>query len=184
MSTVLIHHLCLADTAPGSDANVYYYSYSTIAQTLAGAFGFLAAIVLYRLQALSGQLENIARTLIGDPKTFNVEPFRTLMAYHRWNLFVENVKRDQDSSNRNPVFKNLNFLDLGAMDNANQQILSIRRWFMISIVMTVTCISLCLIALFLMRWTETQSVAFLATMLLLGLLSLAAYARLMLIVLQ
>jgi hypothetical protein len=185
----LLHLLAQSSTPSSSsgppvtpDLSVFYYSYSTIAQTLAGAFGFLAAIVLYRLQALNGHMERIAHHLIGDPRTFVYEPFRTLFAYHRWNLFVEAVKKDQDSSNRNPIFKNLNFLDMGAMDHANNQILSIRFWFILSIIMTVTVISLCLIALFLMMWF--QSTPFLAAMLILGLLSLTAYARLIFIVLQ
>ncbi|HUO08476.1 MAG TPA: hypothetical protein VM008_09280 [Phycisphaerae bacterium] len=164
------------------DPNVFFYSYSTIAQTLAGAFGFLAAIVLYRLQALNSHMENHATRIIGDPSTFVIEPFRTLYAFHRWNLFVQQVKRDQDSSNRNPTFKHLNFLDLGAMDHANEQILMIRRWFMISMIMTVFSISVCLVALFLMAWM--QSVGLLASMLVMGLLCLTAYARLLFTVLQ
>ncbi|HEY4328902.1 MAG TPA: hypothetical protein VGN88_04140 [Phycisphaerae bacterium] len=164
------------------DANVYYYTYSTLAQSLAGAFGFLAAVVLYRLQALNSQLEKIASNLIGDPKTFVIEPFRTLFAYHRWTLFVEHVKRDQDSANRNPVFKNLNFMDLGAMDHAKTQIQSIRRWFMISMIGTVAGITFSLIALYLMGWFQSQIL--LAALLIMGLMCLGAYARLMLIVLQ
>jgi len=179
--------LALADTStsPGAspgDPAVFYYSYSTIAQTLAGAFGFLAAIVLYRLQALNAQMENHAIRLMGDPRTFVIEPFRTLFAYQRWNLFVEHVKKDQDPVNRNPIFKGLNFLDLGAMDHANSQILTIRRWFTISMIMTVASITICLLALFLMAWT--QNLPLLATVLLLGLLCLAAYTRLMFTVLQ
>lgn len=143
--------------APTVDPSVFYYGYSTIAQALAGAFGFLAAIVLYRLQALNAQMENHATRMIGDPSTFIIEPFRTLFAYQRWHLFVEHVKKDQDTANRNPVFKHLNFLDLGAMDHANRQILTIRRWFIISMVLTVATISLCLIALVLMAWGQMLS---------------------------
>ena len=173
----------LAQSTPHPiDPSVYYYGYSTIAQALAGAFGFLAAIVLYRLQALNGQMENHAARIIGDPATFVIEPFRTLFAYQRWNLFVEHVKKDQDSANRHPTFKNLNFLDLGAMDHANNQIITIRRWFIISMILTVATISLCLIALILMAWG--QSLSFLIYMLIMSLVSLAAYARLMFTVLQ
>ena len=169
-------------TPPATDPTVFFYGYSTIAQALAGAFGFLAAIVLYRLQALNGQMENHATRIIGDPRTFVIEPFRTLFAYHRWNLFVDHIKKDQDSANRHPTFKDLNFLDLGAMDNANTQILTIRKWFIISMILTVATISLCLIALVLMAWG--QSLSFLIFMLLMSLVSLAAYARLMFTVLQ
>lgn len=165
-----------------TDYNVFFYTYSTIAQSLAGAFGFLAAVVLYRLQALNGQLHNIASNLIGDPRTFKIEPFRTLFAYNRWNDFWIQIQRDQDPSNRAPIFKDLHFMDLGAMESANAQVRSIRLWFMISMGMTVTGISLCMICLFLMAWW--QSYAALTLMLLLGLLCLAAYSRLMLLVLE
>ncbi len=164
------------------DPSVYYYSYSTLAQSLAGAFGFLAAVVVYRLQALNTQMERTIAGFMGDPHTFNMEPFRTLFAYQRWALFVQHVKRDQDSSNRNPIFKNLNFIDLGAMNHTNDQILSIRRWFLIAMIMTVTAISLCLLALFLMAWLQNPII--LGSLVFLGFLSLASYMRLMLLVLQ
>ncbi len=162
------------------DSSVYYYTYSTLAQSLAGAFGFLAAVVLYRLQSLNSQLETIATNLIGDPKTFLSEPFRTLFAYHRWTQFVRQVQMDQES--RTPVFKELNFMDLGAMDHASRQIQMIRRWFLISMVMTVAGITSCLLALYLMGWI--QSPELMALLVLQGLLTLASYMRLMVLVLQ
>jgi hypothetical protein len=42
---------------PQYDLNAYYYAYSTIAQTLAGAFGFLVAVVLYQMQRLESEME-------------------------------------------------------------------------------------------------------------------------------
>ena len=171
------------DANPGfMDPNVYYYSYSTLAQSLAGAFGFLAAVVVYRLQALNSQMERIAGQFMIDPHKFKIEPFRTLFAYQRWSLFVYHLKKDQDGSNRDPVFKDLNFIDLGAMDHANGQILSIRRWFMISMIMTVIGITCCLISLFLMAWL--QNPVMLGMLLCLGMASLASYTRLMILVLQ
>jgi hypothetical protein len=162
------------------DASVYFYTYSTLAQSLAGAFGFLAAVVLYRLQSLNGQLQTIATNLIGDPRTFVMEPFRTLFAYHRWPEFVRQVHLDQQA--RLPVFKDLNFMDLGAMDHAARQVQMIRRWFVISMSMTVAGIAASLVALYLMAWL--QSPAILGILLAQGLLSLAAYTRLMLLVLE
>lgn len=40
--------------------NSLYYSFSTIAQTLAGAIGLLGAFVLFRLQSLSAEIESNA----------------------------------------------------------------------------------------------------------------------------
>ena len=47
------------------DYSVFYYTYSTIAQTLAGAFGFLVAVVLYQRQVISSALLNQAAQLRG-----------------------------------------------------------------------------------------------------------------------
>ena len=38
------------------NSNDFYYTLSTISQTLAGAFAFLVAVVLYRMQAIKGAL--------------------------------------------------------------------------------------------------------------------------------
>jgi hypothetical protein len=38
------------------DATGFYYTLSTIAQTLGGAFGFLVAVVLYRLQVIEREI--------------------------------------------------------------------------------------------------------------------------------
>ena len=42
----------------GADHSVFYYTYSTVAQTLAGAFGFLVAVVLYQMQNLRKTIED------------------------------------------------------------------------------------------------------------------------------
>ncbi len=41
-----------------------YYTFSTIAQTLAGAIGLLGAFVLFRLQALERDLEDVSITVL------------------------------------------------------------------------------------------------------------------------
>ncbi|MFN7769257.1 MAG: hypothetical protein ACK5UC_18820 [Planctomycetaceae bacterium] len=46
------------------DHSVYFYTYSTIAQTLAGAFGFLVAAVVFRLQAISAQVDQFAEQVL------------------------------------------------------------------------------------------------------------------------
>jgi hypothetical protein len=45
------------------DPTVFYYTYSTIAQTLAGAFGFLVAVVLYLIQSITNSLPHKAKNL-------------------------------------------------------------------------------------------------------------------------
>lgn len=43
--------------------NSFFYTFSTIAQTLAGAIALLAAFVLYRLQSLNVEIESIGERL-------------------------------------------------------------------------------------------------------------------------
>lgn len=49
----------------GIDYSVFYYTYSTIAQTLAGGFGFLGAVVLFQMQGIHMGLDSKAKLLMG-----------------------------------------------------------------------------------------------------------------------
>ena len=50
------------------DAGVYLTTYSTLASTLAGAFGFLVAVVLYVMQGINMHIGNCAEALVvGSP---------------------------------------------------------------------------------------------------------------------
>jgi hypothetical protein len=40
-------------------SNVCFYTFSTVCQTLAGAFGFLVAVALYRLKEIPDQLKSL-----------------------------------------------------------------------------------------------------------------------------
>jgi len=46
------------------DATTLYYTFSTIAQTLAAAFAFVGAFVLFRLQGINQEIESIMRRII------------------------------------------------------------------------------------------------------------------------
>ena len=46
------------------DVNTYYYAFSTIAQTLAGAFGFLVAVALFRIQNIESEMERAVAEVI------------------------------------------------------------------------------------------------------------------------
>jgi ribose/xylose/arabinose/galactoside ABC-type transport system permease subunit len=43
------------------DYTVFYYAYSTMAQTLASAFGFLGAVVLFQIQNMEAQAVDVER---------------------------------------------------------------------------------------------------------------------------
>lgn len=44
-----------------NDHSVFYYTYSTIAQTMAGGFGFLAAVVVFQMQTLQNRIDKYTR---------------------------------------------------------------------------------------------------------------------------
>ena len=54
--------------------NSFFYTFSTIAQTLAGAIALLAAFVLYRLQSLKGEIESVGERLAGWVEQVSQQP--------------------------------------------------------------------------------------------------------------
>ena len=51
------------------ELNTYYYTYGTISQTLATAYGVLVAVSIYRMQALEGEIEFAGSEVIEDTIT-------------------------------------------------------------------------------------------------------------------
>ena len=83
------------DLRTSIDVNAYYYTLSTIAQSLASAFGFLAAVAVFRIQFVEREVETAMDILIDH---FPDNPRRKLHKcqnrFHFWdemeNLFPEN----------------------------------------------------------------------------------------------
>jgi hypothetical protein len=69
------------------DASVYFYTYSTIAQTLAGAFGFLVAVVLYLIQGINLHIGNCAQALVANSPA-DRDRLRQLQSGSRWNEMI------------------------------------------------------------------------------------------------
>jgi hypothetical protein len=75
------------DTASKIDmATVCYYTFSTVCQTLAGAFGFLVAVVLYRMKEIPDQIQD--KTLLAmaeHGRDFAGKPsFRGAILLRKW----------------------------------------------------------------------------------------------------
>jgi hypothetical protein len=69
------------------DISVYFYTYSTIAQTLAGAFGFLVAVVLYLIQGINVHIGNCAATLVANSPA-DRNRLRQLQSGGRWDEMI------------------------------------------------------------------------------------------------
>ena len=65
-------------------ANALYYTFSTFAQTLASAIGFLAAVVLYRIQRIDEELVPHGNDLVGYwPDVAADDPRKEALQAHR-----------------------------------------------------------------------------------------------------
>jgi hypothetical protein len=72
---------------PEVDTGVYLTVYSTLASTLAGAFGFLVAVVLYVMQAVNTHVGNCAETLVEwSPADRN--QLKRLKSSNRWDAMI------------------------------------------------------------------------------------------------
>ena len=77
------------------DYSLFYYTYSTIAQTLAGAFGFLIAVVLYQRQAINSRLPSIAESLesMRDLAPIEKERLRHLRIREEWAKYLASARQ-------------------------------------------------------------------------------------------
>ncbi|MFN0050589.1 MAG: hypothetical protein ACKV0T_00270 [Planctomycetales bacterium] len=81
------------------DVSVYYYTYSTIAQTLAGAFGFLVAVVLYLIQGIHAHVSNCAASLVANSPA-DRNKLRQLQSGGKWD---EMIRLHADAGQNNPT---------------------------------------------------------------------------------
>jgi len=69
------------------DPTVLYYTFSTIAQTLAAAFAFVGAFVLFRIQAIDRSCKEIAEELYRRP--FRTPLLRNLINRRQWKEYAD-----------------------------------------------------------------------------------------------
>jgi hypothetical protein len=84
---------------PELDHGVYFYTYSTIAQTLAGAFGFLVAVVLYLLQGIQTHISNCAAALVANSPADRGR-LRQLQSGGKWD---EMIRLHAEAGQQNPA---------------------------------------------------------------------------------
>lgn len=82
------------------DVGLYLTVYSTLASTLAGAFGFLVAVVLYVMQGINTHIGNCAAALVeGSPADRN--RLQQLQSSGKWD---EIVRLHAHAGQQNPAF--------------------------------------------------------------------------------
>jgi hypothetical protein len=81
------------------DHTVYFYTYSTIAQTLAGAFGFLVAVVLYLIQGIHTHIQTCAATVVANSLA-DRNRLRQLQSGGKWD---EMIRLHAETGQQNPA---------------------------------------------------------------------------------
>lgn len=84
---------------PDVDISVYYYTYSTIAQTLAQAFGFLVAVVLYIFQGINTHIRNCAAAIVANSPADRTR-LRQLQSRGNWD---EMIRLHEVAGEQNPA---------------------------------------------------------------------------------
>jgi hypothetical protein len=147
------------------DVNVIFYTFSTIAQTLAGAIALLGAFVLYRLQLLNGDIESDSNAVMygymmeGVNQAHRAEigalhdeaRYREVLDFAMKNLLPEGLP--QATTEKVRLSRNLN------------QKVSLLRIFWISLWLTVGLIAISVIFLTtapLIAYSNTRSIVVLA----------------------
>ena len=84
---------------PEVDIAVYFYTYGTIAQTLAGAFGFLVAVVLFLIQGINAHISHCAAALVSHSLA-DRNRLRQLQSGSRWD---ELIRLHAEAGQQNPA---------------------------------------------------------------------------------
>ncbi len=79
------------------DQTALFYTYSTIAQTLAGAFGILGAFMLFKLQSINNSIEGVCSIiytgiLTGSGRSSAKEEVRIPYVQQKWYEFYDAIK--------------------------------------------------------------------------------------------
>ncbi len=91
-------------------ANSVYYAFSTFSQTLAGAIGFLAAVVLYRIQGLDAEINVYGESVVTywpnvSPGDLNVDAAHRFWRTRQFAELIALVKQTPNATEDNPQRK-------------------------------------------------------------------------------
>ena len=168
---------------PEVEIAVYFYTYSTIAQTLAGAFGFLVAVVLYLIQGINRHIGNCAATLVANSPA-DRDRLRQLHDGARWD---EMIRLHAEAGQQNPALTgdtNL-FTDAQFQEMRREvvRLASVRRELGRSMYMTGVVIMASIVAMpltaFFFTPTDAAAVALLTITIVAAMFCIRGYLKLM-----
>lgn len=164
-------------------SSVYFYTYSTIAQTLAGAFGFLVAVILYLIQGINSHIGNCAAALVANSPA-DRNRLRQLQSASRWD---EMIRLHADAGQRNPAltddtnrYTDEQFQDMrrevARLGNIRRDLS--RSMFMTGLVILVSIVAMPLTAFF-FHPKDPVAVSLLTITIIASMFCIRAYLRLM-----
>jgi hypothetical protein len=110
------------------DATTYFYTFSTISQTLAGAFGFLVAVALYRIGSMEGEMGAALAEVIPYAATADNQGFLQMKNRSRdWDdieKYIDQKQIDAHPSDevKSVVSTNWNYFKMGKETLSNLKI--------------------------------------------------------------
>jgi hypothetical protein len=168
---------------PKVDIAVYFYTYSTIAQTLAGAFGFLVAVVLYLIQGINRHISNCAATLVANSPA-DRNRLRQLHDGSRWD---EMIRLHAEAGQQNPALTSeTNLFTDEQFQEMRREVLRLanvrrelaRSMYMTGIVILVSIAGMPLTAFFFVP-TDATAVLLLTVTIVASMFCIRAYLKLM-----
>ena len=164
-------------------SSVYFYTYSTISQTLAGAFGFLVAVVLFLMQGINTHIGHCAAVLVSNSPA-DRKRLRQLHVGGRWDdmisLHAKAGQRNPELSDDDNLFTDEQFQE---MRREVGRLTTVRRdlshsMFMTGIVILVAIIAMPLTAFF-FHPKDPIAVALLTMTIVAAMFCIRGYLRLM-----
>jgi hypothetical protein len=164
-------------------SSVYFYTYSTISQTLAGAFGFLVAVVLFLMQGINTHIGHCAAVLVSNSPA-DRKRLRHLHSGGRWDemirLHADAGQKNPDLSDDENLFTDEQFQE---MRREIARLANVRRelsqsMFMTGLVIMVAIVGMPLTAFF-FHPKDPSAVALLTITIIAAMFCIRGYLRLM-----
>ncbi len=155
--------------------NALFYTLSTISQTLAGAIALLGAFVLYRLQILKVDEGNSAAAIYTHAQAAGatqdqVNRIRELQLTGRYSQLLQLSRQVKQNA---PAQTPLEFTkSQSELDKLVRQRKGLRRFFLVSLILTVTVIAASVIALAITPYIAWEGYS--TTVLVIGVIGLLA----------
>jgi hypothetical protein len=136
----------MTDADPGNMPNALFYTFSTVAQTLGGGFGFLVAVVMFQIQTLNQIiLQLVAKLDLDCWHEKERERFDRLIVNQDWGELLKYWHLIEPSPRRSIPEKDRPIVWLA--EKVNARLNRVRQYLLWSLIPTAVTIGLCFLLL-------------------------------------